>query len=54
MWVVALEDGSVVEASLVGNEGIIGLAGLEASCCECYHVSRSLYERIVHATDAVN
>jgi len=30
---------------------ILNRSGLEASCCECYHVTRSLYERIVHASE---
>lgn len=29
---------------------ILNRSGLEDSCCECYQVSRSLYERIVHAS----
>jgi CRP-like cAMP-binding protein len=29
---------------------ILSRPGLEASCCECYNASRSLYERIVHAS----
>jgi CRP-like cAMP-binding protein len=33
---------------------ILDRPGLEASCCECYTVSRSLYERIVHAPDHAN
>jgi CRP-like cAMP-binding protein len=30
---------------------ILYRSGLEASCCECYNVTRSLYERIVHASE---
>ena len=33
---------------------ILNRAGLEASCCECYNVTRSLYERIVHAEERAN
>jgi CRP-like cAMP-binding protein len=32
-----------------GEVRIMNRSGLEASCCECYNVTRSLYERIVHA-----
>ncbi len=31
---------------------ILDRAGLEAACCECYTVMRSLYEQIVHASQA--
>ncbi len=30
---------------------ILNRRGLEANCCECYHVARSLYEQIVQCPD---
>jgi CRP-like cAMP-binding protein len=47
--------GSLQAAGLIqarrGLVRILSRPGLEASCCECYNVTRSLYEHIVYASD---
>jgi CRP-like cAMP-binding protein len=46
--------GMLQAAGFIGSQRgvvrILSRGGLEAACCECYHISRSLYERIVHAS----
>ncbi len=56
---VTVITGTLQAAGLIrsrrGVVRILNRAGLEASCCECYHVTRSLYEQIVHVSqDHVN
>lgn len=47
--------GSLQEAGcLTSRHGVVRILsrrGLEASCCECYHVARSLYDQIVQCPD---
>jgi CRP-like cAMP-binding protein len=42
---------------ITSRRGVVRITnrrGLEASCCECYHVARSLYEQIVQCPDHLN
>lgn len=50
--------GTLQEAGCItsrhGVVRIVSRRGLEASCCECYHVARSLYDQIVQCPDHFN
>jgi CRP-like cAMP-binding protein len=52
---VTVTVGTLQEAGcLTSRHGIVRILsrrGLEASCCECYHVARLLYEQIVQCPD---